>query len=456
VPRRALAAALLLLLPLRAHAEQLSLDSSWELGGPLALRGALELEGTRLFWGCGDCAKALGDLDGASFRFGVSTPWLRAGHLSRAGLLRVAYNPLGFSPQSDVFFEQTGLPLERSLDGGRPGLLLMPLKDVLGLYYMDEGQGAAAYGCFASILSSEGSGVEGFVTFSQPDAQGSGEEWFSSRAPFPGGKLLVAGTRCRISVPGAALSAAVGTSRGGRAGPGGFWQVRGSLLGTGAYATLLVSGMDGLYRTPRGTGFEEAQCFAAAGGISNPSGSASVRYSLTIDQPAPVPHPCRATREELAARIERILARANGIEIAGNLKLDKKVSHDEEGTRQDSSRYAVALRASGRGAEALGGIELLEPDGLAVFLTGIIRGRGRAPHLTLDSRWEARLRESPELTELLTVRLPGPAKSFRVQAGIQGMPLDGTSANLGECVRLKVSWSVSASPVPGHDDFALQ
>jgi hypothetical protein len=456
VPRRAFAAALLLLLPLRAHADALSLDASCELEGPLALRGALELEDARFSWGCGDCAKALGHLDGGSFRVGVATPWLRAGHLSRAGLLRVAYNPLGFSPQSDVFFEQTGLPLERSLDGGRPGLLLMPLKDALGLYCLEEGQGAPACGCFGSILSSEGSGVEGFLSFSQPDAENSGEEWFSSRAPFPGGKLLVAGTRCRISIPGAALAVALGTSRGERAAPGGFWQVRGSLHGTGAYATLLVSGMDGLYRTPRGSGFEEAQCFAAAGGISNPLGSASVRYSFTIDQPAPVPHPCRATREELAARIERILAHAGGIEIAGNLKLDKKVSHDEEGTRQDSSRYAVALRASGREAEAVGGIELLEPDGLGVFLTGSIHGRGRAPHFTLDSHWDARLREGPELTELLTVRLPGPAKSFCVQAGVQGMPLDGTSANLGECVRLKVSWSVSASPVPGQDDLALK
>jgi hypothetical protein len=449
-------AALLLLLPAVARPDQLFLDSRWALGGPLAFSAGLESEEARFFWGCKDSAKAVEHLDAGAFSFGMWTPWLRAGPLARAGLFRVAYNPLGFSPQSDVFSETTGLPLERSLDGGRQGLLLMPLPDVLGLYCMEEGQGALAYGCFAGILSPEGSGFEGFLSFSRPPAESGGEEWFSSRAPFPGGKLLVAATRFRLSIPGAFFIAALGTSRGERVGPGGFWQLRASLHGGGAYATLLAAGMDGLYHTPRGTGFEEAWLLGAAGGLSLPAGSASIRYSLVVDQPEPVPRPFRGTREELQARIDRVIAQAGGWEISGIVNLVKRISRDEEGTRDDSSRYAVALRGAGKKAEVVAGAELLEPDGLAIFLTVGIQGRGSSPRLTLDTRWAARLRESPELTELLTLRLPGAGNSFRVQAGIQGMPLESPSAGLPEWMKLEVSWSVSASPVPGQDHLAFQ
>jgi hypothetical protein len=450
------AAVVLLLLPAGAHPDQLSLDSSWEWGGRLAVRGGISLETTRLFWGCGDCAAGVKDPREGLFALGLSTPWLRAGPLTPSGLLRVAYNPLGFSPQSDVFFEPSGLAMERSPGSGRPGFLLMPLPGVLGLYCLKEPQGDPAYGCFASLLSPEGSGAECFLSLSQPDAESSGEEWFPSRVLFPGGKLLVAGTRFRISVPGVSCIATLGTSRGERVGPGGFWQLRALAYGQSTYATLLAAGMEESYRTPRGTAVNEAVSFAAAGGFSGPSGSVGLRYSLLFDQPELAPHPCRATKEVFEARIERMLAHAGGAEISLNLKGEKRVSHDEEGIREDSSRYTVALKWQGRDVETVMGVDFLEPDGLALFLTAALPGKGRQPRFSLESRWENRFQQSPQVTELLTLRMPGPASSLCVQSGIACLPLSVAPTDPGDCFRMKISWSVSASPVSRQDHLPLQ
>jgi hypothetical protein len=455
--RPVLCAALLLLLhPAEAYPAQLSLDSRWDLGGALEVRGGLEAENAGFFWGCGDCGAAVENGGAADFRLGMFTPWLRAGWLSRAGLLRAASNPLGFSPQSDVFSETTGLSLEKSPGYGSPGLLVMPLPDVLGLYCMQEAQGKAAAGCFASALSPEGSGAEGFLSISQPDEEPGGDEWYFSRAPYPGGRLLAAGTRIRLNLPWASLSAALGMSRGERVGPGGFWQLRGSVFGTTAWVTLLGAWMDREYRTTRGTGFAGAAEAAAACGFSAPEGSTGLRYTLLLDHPGAVPRPFRESRELLEARVERVFLRVQGLEVSANVKAEKRISRDEEGLREDSSRHSLSLRAGGRAFEGAAGVELIEPDGCALFLTASLRAKGRAPRLSLDSRWVSRLRESPELTELLTVSRESPAGGFRVQAGIQGLPLGGGAADPLRCVRLRVSWSVSASPVPGQDDLALQ
>jgi hypothetical protein len=456
VQRVFFAALLFLLAPACSRSDQLSLDSSWDWGGTLAVRGALVLQTMRLFWGCGDCTAAVKEPAAGLFTLGMYTPWFRAGSLANAGLLRMANNPLGFSAQSEVFGERTGLRLERSLDAGRVGLLLTPLPDTLGLFCLNEPQAAPSYGCFLNMVSPEGSGAEGFLWLTQPDAESSGEEWFPSTAPFPGGKLLVAGTRFRISVPGVSCIAALGTSRGEQVGPGGFWQLRASAFGNAAYAALLVAGMDGMYRSPRGTGFREAASFAAAGGFSNQSGSAGVRYSLLLDRPGPAPRPCRSTREVFEARIERVLADAGDIEISLCLKGEKRVSRDEEGARQDTSRYAAAVKGGGRGFQAVWGIELLEPDGLALFLTAACSLKRRLPHISLESRWESRLRESPVLTELLTLRLSGPGSSLGVQTGIERLPLSRSPMDVMKCMRLKAWWSVSASPGSRQDHLPLE
>jgi len=93
----------------------------------------LALQTMRLFWGCGDCAAAVKEPAAGLLTLGMYTPWFRAGSLATTGLLRMANNPLGFSAQSEVFGERTGLRLERSLGAGRVGLLLTPLQDTLGL-----------------------------------------------------------------------------------------------------------------------------------------------------------------------------------------------------------------------------------------------------------------------------------------------------------------------------------
>ena len=290
------------LAPAIAEPVQLTLDSGWEWQGTLGVRGDISHEDVRFFWGC---RQGFG-----SPVLGFSCPWVHAGPLSPPGLLREANHPLGFSPQSDVFFERTGLPLDRSLEGTKPGLLFMPFPEVLGFYVAPSRLGLPAYGCFASVLSRNGSGVEGFLSLSRPETEELGDDWFAASAPFPGGELLVAGSRVRVSFPGFVCLATVGTSRGERVLPGAFWHLRASAFATGAYATLLAGGSGGTYRSPRGEAFKESALFATAAGITGSPGSLRLAYSLLIDHPGFAPRPFHADRQSFDAGIEAILVHA--------------------------------------------------------------------------------------------------------------------------------------------------
>ena len=78
------------------------------------------------------------------------------------------------------------------------------------------------------------------------------------------------------------------------------------------------------------------------------------------------------------------------------------------------------------------------------------------PHVSLESRWESRLRETPDLTELLTLRLYVPGSSLGVQMGIERLPLSRPPVDVMKCMKLKAWWSVSASPGSRQDHLPLE
>jgi hypothetical protein len=421
-----------------AEPVQFTLDSGWEWQGTLGVRGGINHEDRRFFWGWRS-------KPGPPV-LGFSSPWVHAGPLSPAGLLREANNPLGFSPQSDVFFERTGLPLDRSLEGTRSGLLFMPIPDVLGFYVAPSRLGVPAHGCFASVLSRNGSGVEGFLSISRPDPEELGDDWFAGSAPFPGGELLVAGSRVRVSFPGFSCIATAGTSRGERVPPGAFWHLRAAAFTTGAYATFLAGGSSSTYRSPRGEAFKESALFATAAGITGPPGSLQLRYSLLIDHPGFAPRPFQADRQSFDAGIEAVLMHAAGFDASLKLKGEKRIARDERGAREDAARYTAAMRGGWRSFDALTGVDLMEPDGIAFFVNAAILRQFQGPRFSLDSRWEAREEESPELTEVFTCRLTLHESAIRVEAGIDHLPVAQKIADPAKHVKLKISWSATVEP----------
>jgi hypothetical protein len=423
---------------------QLGLDSTWEWQGKLGVLGCIDRDRCQFFWSCRDCAGALRSPGPGALTLGFSCLWVRAGPLAPAGLLREANNPLGFTPQSDVFFERTGLPLDRSLDATRSCLLLMPIPGSLGLYAVPSTIGTPSYGCFASILARNGCCIEGFLSVTRPDADDARDDWFDPTPPFPGGQLLVAGTRTRMSCPWFSCTATVVTSQGERVPPGSFAEVRVSAFARDEYVTLLLGGLNGAYRNPRGAACREASLFAGAAGITRPFGSLRFQYGLRIDKPDFAPHPFRADRQSIEASFERTIVHEAGFDASFRLKAEKRIDRDAAGAAEDTACCTVAVRGGGSAFDLAAGVDIFQPDGMALFLDAALLQRGAGPRLGLDSRWESRDGHKQELSEVLTCRLARKGSTVSVAAGIERLPLAARIPAATKYVKLSISWSAAA------------
>ena len=434
-------------LPASAESPLLSIDSIGELTGKLSLRAGLSLGDFRLFGECRDCAAAISAQERGRFVLGMSLPWLRCGPLSPAGLFREASNPLGFSSDSDVFLERTGLPLDESFDAGNPGVVCMPIPDALGLYGRPGTRGGLEYGCFASLLSSGGCGGEGVLSLSNPEMAPAGDEWFLIKAPFPGGELLLAAVRLRVALSGLSLAATLGGNWGKRVPPGRFWHLRGSIFGNGNHVSVLLGSTETTYRTFGGTACADAARLAASAGATAPLGSLELKYSLTLGQPAFAPGHFRASREAIDAIFERVLADEGGAGFSLKVEAEKSVRRDAEGTRDDAVRCTVSACGSASAVEAVTGIDFIDPCGLAFFLTAALRPTGRRPHLSLAARWERHGAGGPELSAFLTLRLERAESMFSVETGVEDWPVSAELVEAARPIVLKISWNVRSAAV---------
>ena len=118
------------------------------------------------------------------------TPWFGFGHLKTRGLLTEAMNPCGYSPASEVFFEQARLVMDRSIgEGGAYGVFVMP---VPGLVCFSLGNKDEQYirGILLNIamndlslsLLLENSDIQEYSSpsswyLSRPESEGGGELW---------------------------------------------------------------------------------------------------------------------------------------------------------------------------------------------------------------------------------------------------------------------------------------
>ena len=435
-------------LPAGAQSPLLSIDSMWGSTGELTLRAGLSLGDFRLFGECRDRAAAVNTQERRRFVLGMSLPWLRYGPLSPGGLFREAANPLGFSSHSDVFLQRTGLPLDESFDAGHSGIVFMPIPDALGLFCRPGTRGGLAYGCFASLLSSGGCGGEGVLSLSNPEmASEAGDDWFFTKAPFPGGELLLAAVRLRAVASGLSLAATLGGSWGERVPPGRFWHLRGSVFGNGNHVSVFLGSTGTTYRTFDGTESADAERVAVSAGATAPLGSLEMSYSLTLGQPAFAPSRFRPSREAIDAIFERVLADAGGAGFSLKVEAEKSIRRDAEGTRDDAVRCTVSARGSASAVEAVTGIDFIDPCGLAFFLTAALRPTGRRPHLSLAARWERHGAGGPELSAFLTLRLERAESMFSVETGVEDWPVSAELVEAARPIVLKISWNVRSAAV---------
>ena len=159
-------------------------------------------------------------------RVGFSTPHITWGPLSHFGLARMVLNPLGYSPGSTVFTEKSGFRLDCSFSGGsRLGCVIEPLPDRLGLFLW-EGEGLPSkVGAFAALSPVSRLQLESIILTMATGgylAEPHSDQWFSERAPFPGGRLHHLGGRVNWQTPLLHIYASLAACGGERVIPGYF------------------------------------------------------------------------------------------------------------------------------------------------------------------------------------------------------------------------------------------
>jgi len=415
-----------------------SLESGADLEATISVKCALSHGDLRIFCSWQGCASSAGGAETAFPTLALSLPWLVFGPVAGAGLLREASNPLGFSPGSDVFVERTGVCLDGSLPAGDPGLLCMPVPEVLGFFYLPCANDARACGCFASIQASPGLRVEGFLSCSESRSEPSGEEWFRSRPADPGGPMTSTGVRLRVDFSGLSLGATFGGSFSERAPPGSFLLLHGAWQGNGLFAEALLGRTDATYREPGGETSKRGSAFSCSAGIEGPARTVKVSYAICVDQPGFAPRPFLASGEVMGIMLEQALLAAAGLSLEA--EAEKRISRDSSGNRQETGRCSTALKGKVGSLEAAACVELNEPGGIDLSLTGAFQAAGGGPRLSFESRLEGLSAGCPALTALAALQLEQRDVRLSLESGIEGWTLSTTAFDAMNHFRLKVSW----------------
>jgi hypothetical protein len=357
------------------------------------------------------------------------------------GLLREASNPLGFSPGSDVFVERTGLLLDGSFPSGSPGFLCMPMPDVLGFFCLPCARGVLAYGVCVNIQPAAGCRAEGFLTLAESQSESSSEEWFRTGPMDPGGAVMVTGGRLLLDFPGLSLGMTLGGSHCERSPPGWFCHLHGSWHGDGLFAEAILGSTDGTYRRPGGMGSEGGSAFSGAVGIERPASDAKISYSLSFDQPGFAPRPLRASREVMEIMLEQDFAAAAGLDLSCRAEAEKRITRVPSGDRQETGRCSASLKWTFGGLEAGTRVDVNDPGGVDISLSGGYPVAGGSPRLLLEARVERLAAACPVLTVLAALHLERGDSALMLESGIEGFSIRTGGSEALKHIRLKVSWS---------------
>ena len=419
----------------------LSLESGADLSATIRIRCALSYGALRLFCAWQECASDSGGSEAPLPTIALSSPWLIFGPVAITGLLREASNPLGFSPGSDVFVERTGLLLDGSLPAGPPGFLCVPIPDVIGLFCLPCARGALAYGCFVNARPSAACRAEGFLTFTESRPEDFNEDWIRDSPAVPGGAVAVTGMRVLLDFPGLSLGMTLGGSFPERSPTGSFWHLHGSWHWNGLFAEAMTGKADGTYRRPGGAGSEGVSAFSGTVGIEQPASAAKLSYSLSLHEPGFVLRPLRASREVMGIVLQQEFAPAPGLALTCRAEAERRIICDPLGARQETGRYSAAVKGTLGCLETVTRVDMNDPGGIDLSLSGAFPQAGRSPRLRLEARVEHFAAACPVLTALASLHLERRDSTLTLEWGIQECAISTAAMDAMKHVTLNVSWS---------------
>ena len=381
---------------------------------------------------------------GPSLSCGMSLPWLRCGPLLPRGMMRLVSDPVAFSAGSGVFDERTGFALDGALPAVGPGVLFMPIPDLLGVSIRPGREGGTELGAFGRLPFGRGAAAECAVYASRPDPRPAPDEWFLDRAPFPGGDLTCLGARLALDSPTLDFSFAAGASSARRAAPGAFstlW-IRGRLpLIEGA---VLLAGATPGYRAPDGAGATDASRFSSAVRLGDQRGTGSLEAGFSFTAAAPGFSPGRETptRNVIRAAFARDVESASGWPLSTLLEVEKDVSRDRDGVRHETSRCSSTACLFLGSVDLRGGVGISDHDGVGIHGSLTLRPSS-ALRLGVEAKGERLLALAPSGSVLTRLAIESGGRSAALWIGIEDCPLGSghgrPAENLAAAFRARLS-----------------
>jgi hypothetical protein len=393
---------------------------------------------------------------GGAIRFvaGFDGPFVRAGPLAAAGLLREIAGPLGFRPGTDVGREPTGLRLDASPGtSAEASVQLTLIPEALALFWLrPAGELGLPAGVLDGVLGATLGPVrlgpvrlEAAAALGEPGLSRDGEDWTRDGPPHPPGPALQGGARVRLDLPLVSVAVSAGLSAAERAPPGWF------AIGMGTFGNGEV-GVD-LLAAAASVGYLELGGGDDPGGMKagvrlrlvGRSGRLVARYILSVDLPGFAPGPFLGTGEGIDIALDRWWPSGAATWTAG-LSASNRIESGADGGRRDdpTGRASVGWEAD-RFVAGLA-VDIDRDDGVAVTCslgTGEIFARTSA---ALEAGWAsgggaARLRFSA------TAGREFDSGEATLRAGIDDVPLVRGGLRAARA-RVSFGWRVTAPADP--------
>ncbi len=400
---------LLLFLAVAASAQEVSreLDCRWDLVQGMEVRGRIAIGPAALVvavdapaFDAFPAEPSPADAPPARVRLCFGAPALLVGQVADTGLLRQVSDPLGFSPGSEVFTEQSGLRPDRSLDGREnASIALEVVPGMLLAFGRAFPSGLIEEGVVARLGSGGPASLEAAATLSLPLPAAAGDTWIVSRPPWPGGWTghLASRAAVRAAPRGVAVSAslALAASSGRHCPPGGFLAAAASIAAPAVAADVMLAAASRDYRGPDGTTLSSA----ARGGLTlkgrGAAGSIEASYLCTVGSPPPARGPFLPTTEETSLALERQWRPGRTAALSVRLAAERRLECGADGadTTLTAASFAVAfemaaVKVAGRaraGGEDGGSLDL-ECRAGPVSLAGSVSGLGMGATAGLEVR----------------------------------------------------------------------
>ncbi|MBA7520992.1 hypothetical protein ES705_13092 [subsurface metagenome] len=362
-------------------------------------------------------------------RVGFSTPLITWGPLSHFGLVRMVLNPLGYSPGSTVFTEKSDFRLDCSFAGGsRRGCVIEPLPDRLGLFLW-EGEGLPSkVGAFATLRPVSRLQLESIILTTTTDgclAAPHSDQWFSERAPFPGGRLHHLVGRVNWQTPLLHIYSSLAACGGERLMPGYFVNLDLRLKNRFFPLELLMGCCSADYFTPDGKIIDDWLRFGAEAEYSL-FGSAVI--SLTYQRK--VLHGLYGRRylpgwQSLGFSAEKEFKPGQEVRITVESAATGEIDYDQYGKSEQSITYKTAVELSNAGRELSGcfsgewGEEELPEKKL------YLKGSRRSENTFFALEWRTFFTEVVSHSMLLEIDVKGSSKAGPTTAGSRHFYLKG-------------------------------